>query len=245
MMKHNDAGIEKRISEAVYPADILSDTELFKCELLTRGAWFQCLLLMWRDKTDRVSGTPSQLARLWGCSEDQVNIIVLDLTLNKPCNITEQNGVVTLVSRRLERRLKAAKQAIERKRKQRHEMSTWDVTLGHTVPSSSSSSSSSISTSVTDKKEQAFDLFWEAYPRKVAKRKAHDSFMRHVTTKNYLGLMQALARHKISHQWTKDDGQYIPHPTTWLNQHRWEDKLETLKPPQREVKGPRYIWDGN
>ena len=27
-------------------------------------------------------------------------------------------------------------------------------------------------------------------------------------------------------QWTKEGGQYIPNPTTWLNQGRWDDKTE-------------------
>ncbi len=27
-------------------------------------------------------------------------------------------------------------------------------------------------------------------------------------------------------QWTKDDGTYIPHPATWLNQECWEDEVK-------------------
>jgi hypothetical protein len=35
----------------------------------------------------------------------------------------------------------------------------------------------------------------------------------------------AIERHKRSAQWTKDGGQFIPNPATWLNQKRWEDEL--------------------
>ena len=33
-----------------------------------------------------------------------------------------------------------------------------------------------------------------------------------------------------SHDWTKDMGRFIPHPSTYLNQRRWEDMRETLAP---------------
>jgi hypothetical protein len=35
----------------------------------------------------------------------------------------------------------------------------------------------------------------------------------------------AVERWKKSEQWTHDGGQFIPHPATWLNQHRWEDEI--------------------
>ena len=39
-------------------------------------------------------------------------------------------------------------------------------------------------------------------------------------------IMAALERHKTSAQWAEDGGKYIPHPATWLNQHRWTDELD-------------------
>lgn len=41
-------------------------------------------------------------------------------------------------------------------------------------------------------------------------------------------MLAALKRDKQSLQWTKDNGQYIPHFSTWLNQRRWEDEGEDL-----------------
>jgi hypothetical protein len=38
-------------------------------------------------------------------------------------------------------------------------------------------------------------------------------------------LIGAVENHKRSAQWTKDGGAFIPHPTTWLNQRRWEEDL--------------------
>ncbi len=37
-------------------------------------------------------------------------------------------------------------------------------------------------------------------------------------------MLAALGDQLRSEQWRKDGGRYIPHPTTWLNQTRWEDE---------------------
>ena len=37
-------------------------------------------------------------------------------------------------------------------------------------------------------------------------------------------LLAAIASQKKSPQWQKDNGQFIPHPATWLNGQRWEDQ---------------------
>lgn len=68
-----------------------------------------------------------------------------------------------------------------------------------------------------------FEIFWSAYPTKVGKqpaRKAFDKVKVPVET-----LVAAIERQKCSSQWSKDGGQYIPNPATWLNQCRWEDEL--------------------
>lgn len=76
-----------------------------------------------------------------------------------------------------------------------------------------------------------FEMFWSAYPRKVSKRKAEQVFLRIAPNKKLFDtIMQALEEHKKSPQWVKDGGQFIPHPTTWLNQERWNDQLKVVSP---------------
>ena len=41
-------------------------------------------------------------------------------------------------------------------------------------------------------------------------------------------------------QWNRDNGQFIPHPATWLNQRRWEDEL-TIQLP--EVPNEKRTYD--
>ena len=69
----------------------------------------------------------------------------------------------------------------------------------------------------------AFDAFWKAYPKKVGKEAARKAFGK--VKKPIESLLTAIERQKCSDQWTKDNGQDIPNPATWLNQGRWDDEL--------------------
>jgi hypothetical protein len=74
--------------------------------------------------------------------------------------------------------------------------------------------------------KESFDVFWAAYPRHTDKQAAFNAF---VKLKPDDALMQVILagieKQKQSAQWTKDGGQFIPHPATWLNGCRWEDEL--------------------
>ena len=74
--------------------------------------------------------------------------------------------------------------------------------------------------------DQLFEAFWKEYPRKIAKQKARESFYRinpdqQLTQK----MIDAVIAQRQTEQWKRDKGRFVPHPTTWLNQHRWEDQL--------------------
>lgn len=82
---------------------------------------------------------------------------------------------------------------------------------------------------------QRFESFWSMYPKKKAKqdaRKAWDKLK--VDGTLYTEIMRGLALHKKSRDWIKDDGQFIPHPASWLNGKRWEDEFE--KEPTRKAE---------
>ncbi len=71
-----------------------------------------------------------------------------------------------------------------------------------------------------------FDRFWQAYPRKTAKPQAAKAFARlRPDEPLLLRMLAALALQRQSAQWQRDEGQFIPHPSTWLNGRRWEDEL--------------------
>ena len=84
-----------------------------------------------------------------------------------------------------------------------------------------------------------FETFWKAYPKRIGKGAAYKAWLK---AKPVLAVvLQALSWQKETDQWAKDDGQFIPHPSTYLNQRRWEDeKGEALKPTTKE----RFVYSG-
>lgn len=73
-----------------------------------------------------------------------------------------------------------------------------------------------------------FASFWKLYPRKVCKAAAEKAWKKLKVTDDLFTLItQGLAKQVVSRDWTKDNGQFIPHPATWLNGKRWEDEVPT------------------
>lgn len=78
-----------------------------------------------------------------------------------------------------------------------------------------------------------FDAFWSAYPKKVGKADAKKVFEKVKVPLETL--LSAIERQKCGSQWTKDNGQYIPNPATWLRQGRWEDEVYTAPTSGRRL----------
>lgn len=72
---------------------------------------------------------------------------------------------------------------------------------------------------------EAFDLFWKAYPKRVAKADAEKAFAKKECHKIMPLILDSIRTLKISADWTKEAGQFIPHPATWLNREGWHDEL--------------------
>lgn len=123
-----------------------------------------------------------------------------------------------------------AKSSTQRKREQRErDRDTGNVTGGHDM-------SRNVTTD-TDKEEDktppkspkgdwiGFADFYSAYPKHESRQTAlkawnklqPDELLRRK-------IFTAVARWSKSEQWTKDRGQFIPLPATWLNGRRWEDE---------------------
>ena len=78
-----------------------------------------------------------------------------------------------------------------------------------------------------------FDEFWKAYPRHIDKQGAMRAFEKAKIDGDLLKvILTAIKRQKASDQWTKDNGQYIPNPATWLNHKRWEDETQPISRPK-------------
>ena len=89
--------------------------------------------------------------------------------------------------------------------------------------------------------ERFFERFWQVYPRKVGKEAAKRKFLnllhRLTETQAFIlvkKMLDAIEVQSQSKQWS--DSTFIPHPTTWLNQGRWEDESATPKRSQADIE---------
>ena len=70
-----------------------------------------------------------------------------------------------------------------------------------------------------------FNTFWAVYPKKKDKANALKAFRRALKKIDFGDMVSAISKVKMSHDWTKDNGQYIPLAATWLNGERWADEV--------------------
>lgn len=81
-----------------------------------------------------------------------------------------------------------------------------------------------------------FETFWKLYPKKVQRKPSEQKFRLYVTTESIFNAIVNDLRIRVkSYEWTKENGQYVPNPTTYLNQRRWEDELPKQTAPTKRV----------
>ncbi len=82
-------------------------------------------------------------------------------------------------------------------------------------------------------RESLFEEFWRAYPRKVGKGAARKAWGRVPADVAFADLMVAVdglaRRHRAL---PAQDRRFTPHPTTWLNQERWDDEDDAVVTPE-------------
>lgn len=86
-----------------------------------------------------------------------------------------------------------------------------------------------------------FDRFWHTYPRRVGKGAARKAWEKLSPDQPLVdAILAAVERDKATDQWQRENGRYIPHPATWLNQQRWEDEPDTGPEPPPPPEPYRY-----
>jgi hypothetical protein len=86
--------------------------------------------------------------------------------------------------------------------------------------------------------ESRFTEFWAEVPKakRVDPKRARESFDKAVkggaTADEIVAGYRAAKR---SSQWVRDDGRFIPHPTTWLNQERWKIEYDEANSAGEEL----------
>ena len=81
-------------------------------------------------------------------------------------------------------------------------------------------------TYISTSNDALFEDFWNAYPRKIAKKEAMKKFAKAVKDGADPNTIIAGAKTYAASVVGKEP-KYVAHPTTWLNQGRWEDETTT------------------
>ena len=86
-----------------------------------------------------------------------------------------------------------------------------------------------------------FNRFWKAYPSKKNKRTAALKFKKlreKKSTPEFLAfLIEDIECRAKGHEWLKNNGDYIPHAATYLNQERWNDPAPNVSAIQSRHTG--------
>lgn len=78
-----------------------------------------------------------------------------------------------------------------------------------------------------------FLAFYNSYPKRIGRDAAWKAWQKcNGNRPSIESILKTLSQQKQTEQWTKDGGQFIPNPATWLNQGRWADEV-TVKPKSR------------
>jgi len=84
-------------------------------------------------------------------------------------------------------------------------------------------------------KEKDFEIFWSAWPKKKAKGQAEAKFKSMYQKLPPLKqLLEAIDNQKTTKQWKENQGQFIPHASTWLNAKGWLDEVPNQEPTMQE-----------
>lgn len=74
-----------------------------------------------------------------------------------------------------------------------------------------------------------FEHFWKQYPRRLDKERCFKIWQKLKLDALSDTILSALETQKNSEQWLQDAGRFIPHPSTWLNQKRWDQEVDVAK----------------
>jgi hypothetical protein len=90
-----------------------------------------------------------------------------------------------------------------------------------------------------------FETFWKSYPKKKSKLQALRTWEKLAKIRPPIEeLLAAIARARKSDSWAKAGGQYIPYPSSWLNDGGWMDEEEVDLPDIVNEKPWHETWPG-
>ncbi len=95
------------------------------------------------------------------------------------------------------------------------------------------------------KAEFTFDRFYQLYPRKIREQMALNAF-KVIAAKHLEAVFRGLENYNIYWKNNNVDVEFIPYPSTWLNQKQWNDVLDlSVKQPKFKDSNDEQIFHRN
>lgn len=241
-----------------YVADWSTDCGLTMCSLSARGAWLELLCGMHKlDQSGVITGTADQLARICRCSTVEFVQAADELRANRVGEITERNGVYTIVNRRMRKEYEAARKARARQERFQNAEKTpnkREINAGE-IRSQKSESELDKGDNKTppdppllfddppDPPEAKappvsvfeFEAFWNAYGKKIDRTKCEKIYAK-IREPDRAIIAERLPAYVKS----TPDVMYRKNPQTWLNGKCWNDEIISGGGNERAGSYPRY-----
>ena len=83
---------------------------------------------------------------------------------------------------------------------------------------------------MTEKTVTSFGIFWDQWPKKVAKRDAEKAWAKISVKDDLIPILKFIEAANASGIWA--NLQYVPHPGSFLRGRRWLDELPEALEPQ-------------
>lgn len=253
--------MEKQPAFQFYPADWLQDTR--SLSLSAKGAWIDLLCAMWRAQNRGKLTLPMiGYARLIGATAEQAKAVIDELTDMQVCNIvTERNGNITLINRRMVRENSQRISNALRLQRWRNKQRNDDVTPASSSSSSSSNLNQRDTTKLASKLEgkekkenyvdllnrpsesspNGFDSFWNLHPGpKGPKQDAIKAYKEVKPPPEALEAMKNQIRYKTACDRRKIFFPQLPHLHRWFRKRRWEDELPAV--PESQLSTAERLW---
>lgn len=216
----------------------MKDPALTLCAPATRGVWIDLLSAMHEaGRLGELTGTAEQLARFARCSTADLALALTDLRTNKAADVTERNGQITVINRRMYREHNSRLTGALRQRRFRERHGEHDdVTVASSYSSSTSKSAAQIKRPNSSADDPDFERFWKAFPaaRKKSKGKAREAWSKARRKHDAEMLIAAAIEYAAS---PEGNGQFVKMPSTWLNGECWDDERAAWNGSQQATNG--------
>lgn len=222
-----------------YTADWLADPRVRSLTLEERGFYFDLLCLMWQQSPGyKLPESCPGFAQVLGITRAKVGRLLAKLQAKLGQSLLIIDGEI--ISPRLkkecvrannirEKLSDAGKQGGRPKKANGFEGKKPNIVIVEAEADTDTKEDPPIAPQGGNVHEERFDQFWSAYPKKTGKGAAKKAWTKIKPSAALLQkIMTALEWQTKSEQWTRERGQFIPNPATYLNQERWEDEPPTI-----------------